>query len=277
MENNIGERLSEKEYREIKDIVYNTIGVDLTKNKKPLIVSRLSRRIRYLGLHSFTDYIYYLKGNEQEMEQLYNSITTNVTHFFREERQFDFLVNEYLPAEHQRLKEKKKIRVWSAACSTGEEPYTLAILLKEFFANNDIKIQILASDINTDVLRFAEKGIYTQEKVKKISYNLLKKYFRLGTGENQGLFNVKDNLKSMIQFKQINLMDNNYPLKSPVDIIFCRNVFIYFNEETRDRILNKFYKYMNEKGLLFLGHSEKIHQNYDNHWQIIKSNIYKKI
>ena len=275
-------KISDKNFKAIQDLVYDNIGVNLTEKKRALVISRLSKRLRELGLNDFGSYIDYLKENEAELEVMFNLITTNVTRFFREQHHFDYLKEKYFPCvlkEAKKNNRPKKLRIWSSACSTGEEPYSLAILAHNFFEDKDWEIEILASDINTEVLKIAQKGIYIKEKVKKIPYELLKKYFRLGTGDNQGLFKVKKKLQKLIKFRQLNLTAKKpYPIEKPLDIIFCRNVFIYFNKQTQNYILDKFYNNLIDSGLLFMGHSEKIDiiNRQQKKWKMLEPTIYQR-
>ncbi|MCK8824817.1 CheR family methyltransferase [Fuchsiella alkaliacetigena] len=277
-------RLSEAEFERIRRLVYDSIGVNLTDSKKPLIISRLSKRLRKLNLSTFDEYIDFLEKDSAELETMFNLITTNVTKFFREDHHFEYLKHSFLPkleAEAQRSARKKSLRAWSAGCSTGEEPYSLAIVLKDYFAEQeDWQISILASDINTEVLREAQEGVYIQKKVEDIPYELLTKYFKLGTGPNQGLFKVKKSLRSLISFKQINLTSPEpYPIGEELDIIFCRNVFIYFNLQTQKRVLKRFYEHLAPGGLLMLGHSEKIDlmDEEAGDWRLVEATIYQRL
>ena len=279
---NAKKRISDKNFKAIQDLVYDNIGVNLTDSKRSLVISRLSKRLRELNLSDFGEYIDYLKQNEAESEVMFNLITTNVTRFFREQHHFDYLKEEYFPCvlkEAEKKNRPKKLRLWSSACSTGEEPYSLAILAHDFFKGKGWEIEILASDINTEVLKIAQKGIYIKEKVEKIPYDLLKEYFRLGTGDNQGLFKVKQKIKDLIKFRKLNLSSNkSYPISDSLDIIFCRNVFIYFNKETQNRILNKFHHNLIKNGILFMGHSEKIDiiNQQENKWKLLQPTIYQR-
>ncbi|EOC99261.1 CheR family methyltransferase [Caldisalinibacter kiritimatiensis] len=276
------QELSERDYRKIKELVYTSIGVNLTESKKSLIKSRLSKRLRQLNFNKFSDYIEFLNQNPNELEIMFNLITTNVTNFFREENHFKFLRKKYLPTIKTQTTNKAnqmEIRIWSAGCSTGEEPYSISITINEFFKNNKPPCKILASDINTEVLKKAHKGIYPRKQVERIPYELLVKYFKLGINENEGLFKIKDSVKQLVTFKKINLnTEKEYPIKKPLDIIFCRNVFIYFDSETQNKILNKFYNVLKPQGILFLGHSEKINIESGNikGWNQIQPTIYKK-
>ena len=266
--------LSDEIFYKIKDLIYKKIGVNLKDSKKTMVKSRLLKRLRTLNLDSFEKYCNYLNNNSDELVILYNLLTTNVTHFFREKHHFDYLKNSVLPEIEKR--NDKIIRVWSAGCSSGQEVYTLSIVLNEYF-NSNWKLKILGTDINTDVLKVARKGVYSEQSVENIPYKLLHKYFLLGSGKNKGFFKVKDKLKRNIKLGRLNLKDNSYPIKKKVDIIFCRNVFIYFDKKTRNEILNKFYRNLKEGGYLFLGHSESIDLNKSkNDWKFVFKTTYKK-
>ncbi len=272
-------QISDQVFKRISDLVFDAIGVHLPEKKKAMVNSRLSKRIRKLGLADFDEYCNYLKNNEDELVELYNTLTTNVTKFFREEYHFDFLRQTVFP-EIERKKETKQIRVWSAGCSTGEEPYSLAIELKDYFDTDRWDIKILASDINTEALQTAQDGIYRDKQVQRIPYRQLKKYFKLRTTEAGSLFKVKPELKDLVVFKRINLNPkSSYPIKSPLDFIFCRNVFIYFTPQTRQKILQHFHRHLKQKGYLFLGHSESIKQREQNtnRWQSVDKTTYQKL
>lgn len=272
--------LNDEDFFALRSLVYQNIGVNLTDAKRSLVISRLSKRLRELNITVFSDYMNLIKTNSDELEILFNLITTNVTKFFREEHHFNYLTDVYLPnLEQQAGSDKKTIRAWSAACSTGEEPYTLAMVLHNYFEKKkDWKIKILASDINTETLSKAENGIYTKDEVSDIPYNLLTKHFMLGTGENKGLFKVKDELKKLISFKQINLTGNKpFPIGDELNFIFCRNVFIYFDKETQGKVLSRFNDHLSRDGILFLGHSESIHTpGSKDVWRLIRHTIYEK-
>ncbi|MCK8816823.1 protein-glutamate O-methyltransferase CheR [Natroniella sulfidigena] len=282
MEEKRAERLSEVEFNTIRQLVADSIGVNLTTKKKQLVISRLSKRLRKLGLSDFSQYLELVEEDKKEKEMMFNLITTNVTHFFREEHHFDYLTEELFPQLEEQAEAKKKskrVRIWSAACSTGEEAYSVAIVAADYFRDKGWKIEILASDINTEVLSVAKRGVYSKEQVKKIPYHLLTDYFKLGVGPNQGLLKVKEKLSKMITFYRINLAaDRSYPIAEPLDIILCRNVFIYFNQETQNEIINRFYQHLTEGGLLLMGHSEKINLlNQGSKWELIRPTIYQKL
>lgn len=275
--------LTPEEFRTIQQIMYESIGVNLTEAKNALVVSRLSKRLRQLNFESFSEYICYLEEDPDEVHLMFNYLTTNVTKFFREEHHFEYLKNEYLPEYEAEEKQNngKKIRVWSAGCSTGEEPYTLAIVFLDYLKNKKkTDFEILATDVNTEVLEKAKQGIYSHKEVEGIPYNMLKEYFKLGKGPNSGLFKTKDILQKKINFRRANLASaEDYPMSEPVDILFCRNVFIYFDTETRNKVLANFYRCLKPGGLLFVGHSESVKPSSENNgcWRLIRHTIYKRL
>lgn len=274
--------LTDEEFKELRELIYRSIGVNLTEAKKMLVISRLSKRLKQLRLTSIHQYLMYIKKHPEEKEILFNLITTNVTKFFRESHHFDYLTNVFLPNFEKKVQNKqlpKRLRIWSSASSTGEEPYTIAMVLLEYFkAKRDWHVEILASDINTETLKKASIGIYKKQEIVDIPYPLLTKYFKLGQGKNEGLFKVKDNLKELITFKRINLaMEMPYPIHQPLHIIFCRNVFIYFNKETQENIIRRFYNLLENEGLLILGHSESIsREKCLGNWKLVDQTIYQK-
>jgi chemotaxis protein methyltransferase CheR len=258
-----------------KELIYQEAGIKLTDLKKALIQARLSKRLRYLGIPSYRDYYYYLIDHfTEEKIEFINAITTNKTEFFREGRHFEFIKDSCLPEFE--IRGKKKIKIWSAGCSTGEEAYSIAITLREFYAGGrSPEIRILATDIDTNVLERAYSGLYTLEQVKDIDIALLKKYFKRGTGDNEGLFRVKDEIRDMILFRRLNLLDDTYPMKGKFDILFCRNVIIYFDRPTQKDLFEKFSRYLDEEGYLFIGHSENL-TSVSNKFTLLGHTIYRK-
>lgn len=252
-------RLKETEFEIIRRVVYEQTGIKLTSQKRVMVESRLNKRLKQIGCPDFGQYVKTTRLNPKERAIMLNLITTNVTKFFRENHHFDF-INDYLPQYLNQDNPHKTLRVWSAGCSSGQEPYSIAIVLNEFYEKHPGDFRILASDINTEVLQLAVQGIYKSEEVDEIPYPLLTKYFKLGSGSNKGLFKVKDNLQQKISFRQINLADGNleFPVDGFLDFIFCRNVFIYFDQETKKLAIRKFYKKLYNGGCLFLGHSETL-------------------
>ncbi len=275
--------LTDEDFSFIQDLTYQHIGVNLTEAKRPLLVSRLSKRLKSLGLSSFKEYRVRLQEHPEELEVMANLLTTNVTYFFREDHHFNFLKEEVLPHIEERSDQQchpPKIKGWSAGCSTGEEAYSTAIVLDDYFRNRrgwDYKI--LASDINTQVLEEARKGIYPEEKVKNVPRAMLQRYFKAGTGENTGMFQVKDFLRARVIFTRINLSrEEEYPKVEDLDFIFCRNVFIYFDQESQEKILHSFAKRLRPGGHLFLGHSETIDRRFQggNPWRLVSHTVYRK-
>jgi chemotaxis protein methyltransferase CheR len=264
-------------------------GIWLRDGKQIMLASRLSRRLRYHGLPDFAayyDFVQKVVDNGEEIRELINCVTTNKASFFRERHHFEYLANTIVPqiqsAAHQGA--AKKIRVWSAACSTGEEPYSIAITLLEKLqaqrslmsaplplhvpkriglpglatASGSWNIEVVASDIDTAVLATATQVVYREESLATVDTPLQRKYFLRGKDGMQGYMKVKTDVIRLIQFKRINLMDAQWPLDSLFDVIFFRNALIYFNQETQDLFLRKMARYLKPNGYLFLGNSEHI-------------------
>ena len=278
------EPLKESEFIKLKDLVYKNAGIFLKDSKIQMVNSRLYKRLLQLNMDSFEKYYNYLKNNDdgKELIEMINCITTNKTDFFRENHHFEYLRDIILP----KLKEKcylegnLNIEVWCSASSTGEEPYTIAIVLKEFFQlNTGWKLKILASDIDTKVLGIAQQGIYNEQQISPIPNEILPKYFYKGEGENDGLYKAKNNIKDIIEYKKINLIDYSFPADKKFDIIFCRNVFIYFDKETMEDIVERFYRYLKPGGHLFLGHSETLDINgrFKNKFKLVSHTVFIKI
>jgi len=250
-------------------------GILVPDDKFDMFYSRLSKRVRMLGLADFKAYCQYLKNNpDQEFTEFINAITTNLTSFFRENHHFEYLKNTVLPEVIKRNQSTKTIKVWSAGCSTGEEPYSLAMTLLETVPSGwDIKI--LATDLDTNVLETAANGVYTKDRVEGLSKETLKKWFKRGGGSNSNKVKVKQQCRDLIQFKQLNLM-KEWPFKSYFDLIFCRNVLIYFDRETKEALAQRYGKLLVTGSHLFIGHSESLHQ-LETGFDLIGNTIYKKV
>ncbi|MBN2704203.1 MAG: protein-glutamate O-methyltransferase CheR [Pontiellaceae bacterium] len=255
--------LSNNDFETIRDLVYTHCAINLTDDKKELVRSRLSRYLRQYNLSSYADYITMVKEdiNGPLFTQFIDRISTNLTSFFRESRHFDYLKSVIVPA---RLAESRgsasiRLRGWSAACSTGEEPYTVAMTLSEAIPEDKRSdIKILASDISTAVLKKAAAGRYTEERVSTIPPDLRRKYFDLNKNKTaERFYTAKPELRRMVLFKQINLVQE-WPPITKLDFIFCRNVFIYFDKITHQKIVDRFYQVLKPKGVLFIGHSESL-------------------
>jgi chemotaxis protein methyltransferase CheR len=218
-----------------------------------MVYSRVARRVRALGLNNFDAYLSHLDNSgPDEWQAFTNSLTTNLTSFFREGHHFPIL------AEHVAHLRHRPIRIWCTAASTGEEPYSLAITLAEAIGTKASQVRILASDIDTNVLDQAERGDYAAERVEKMERSRLERFFLCGSGANEGRVKVRQELRDMITFQRINLLDNDWKLAGPFDAIFCRNVMIYFDKPTQARILERFAPLLRPDGLLFAGHSESL-------------------
>ncbi len=269
-------QLSDSDFEKFKELIYREAGIHLTEMKKALVQARLTKRIRALGLVSFSDYHRYLLDNsEEEMVNFINSITTNKTEFFRESKHFEFINDFLLP--HLEEKRVNRIRIWSAGCSTGEEPYTLAITVLEYFRDRPLPdVKILATDIDTMVLEKGEQGIYREDQLVNMDRELVQRYFLRGKGEDGGLYQVKDFVKKLVFFRRLNLQIEAYPMKGPFHMIFCRNVIIYFDKDTQKRLFERFHRYLDDDGYLFIGHSENI-SNLTNRFSLVGNTTYRKV
>ncbi len=252
-------RLTEDEFRNFARLIYEESGIFLKDAKITLLSNRLRKRLKALNLDEFSqyyDYITSLKDKTKELEALLDVVSTNETYFFRNERQFEAL-SKYSFPDIVKKKQKKRLRIWSAGCSTGEEPYTIAICVREnMHLFPDWDIQIVATDIAPSVLEFAREGHYSGRRIEKVSAPLLKKYFTQNR-DNPEVYTVNDNLKNLVSFSYINLFKSKFP--DDLDIIFCRNVMIYFDRQHQKELVGNFYKVLNPGGYLFIGHSETLH------------------
>jgi len=250
-----GERefsFSTADFERVRKLIYQHAGISLSPVKQDMVYSRLARRLRATGKNTFGEYLDMLeKGGADEWERFVNSLTTNLTSFFREPHHFPIF------AEHlQKLGTKRPVRVWCSAASTGEEPYSIAITVLETFGANASHVSIFASDLDTNVLATAQKGVYPLDRVEKLSPERLKRFFLKGSGSQEGYVSVRPELKRLIEFQRINLLEPNWPVRGPLDIIFCRNVMIYFDKPTQYKILSRFAPLMQPDGLMLAGHSE---------------------
>lgn len=240
------------DFERVRKLIHAHAGIALSAAKQDMVYSRLARRLRATGKESFAAYLAMLEGgDEAEWERFVNSLTTNLTSFFREPHHFPIF------AEHlKKIGEGRPIKVWCNAASTGEEPYSIAITVAETFGGFNTPVSIIASDLDTNVLAVADQGVYPAERVERLSPERLKRFFLRGTGSHDGKIAVRPELRRMVQFQRINLLDASWSVKGPLDVIFCRNVMIYFDKPTQHRILARFAPLLNDDGLLFAGHSE---------------------
>ncbi|EPG76422.1 protein-glutamate O-methyltransferase CheR [Leptospira fainei serovar Hurstbridge str. BUT 6] len=261
-------QISDEEFRFVKDLMYRETGIFLADHKKIMVQSRLNSRARFHKMASVSDYIRALQADrkffESELTELINRITTNKTDFFRENHHFEFLKDVFFPSVEEKAAKtgKKSLRIWSSASSTGEEPYSIAITCAEYFAfKPGWDIKIFASDIDTNVVKTAQDGVYKPDRLEPVSESLKKKYFlrvRDLSGRDEDLYQVKPELKSMIEFKKINLLETPYPFIEKMDCIFCRNVIIYFDKQTQKKIFENFEQVLKDRGLMVIGHSETL-------------------
>ncbi|WP_411705550.1 protein-glutamate O-methyltransferase CheR [Edaphovirga cremea] len=247
--------LSDVHFRRISQLIYQRAGIVLADHKREMVYNRLVRRLRLLGVSDFGQYLALLENdpNSAEWQAFINALTTNLTAFFREAHHFPIL------AEHARSR-PNGYSVWSTAASTGEEPYSIAITLSEVLGNRASGCQVWASDIDTQVLEKATAGVYRQDELRTLSPQQFQRFFLRGTGPHDGLVRVRPELAAMVNFQPLNLLAPEWPLPGQFDAIFCRNVMIYFDKETQERILRRFVPLLKPGGLMFAGHSENFSQ-----------------
>ena len=270
------QQLSNKDFNFVCRYIYEKSGIVLNDSKREMVYRRFTRIIRDKGLESFSDYCHLLKANpEAEQSYFINAITTNLTSFFREQHHFNYLTEHELP---RLIKQgNKRIRIWSSASSTGEEPYSIAITLmeslKSYLRSWDVKI--LATDIDGNVLNTGKQGVYDHKRIEDIPEAFKRKYFSRGKGLNSSKVKVSQDLQQLITFKELNLM-NDWPMKGPFDVIFCRNVIIYFDKTTQMELFDRFYHLLAPNGLLILGHSENLGA-YQKHFESVGRTIFRKL
>jgi len=272
-------QLEERDFRFLKEIIYKESGIKMADTKRDLVQARLMRRMRELRIDDYGIYSEYLRENyNSELVNFINCITTNKTDFFREPSHFSFLIDRALPtlqAEFQ-LHLRRPLRIWSAGCSTGEEPYTLAMVLAEVQETRPaFRYEIIATDISTRVLEVARRAVYPMERIDPISPLYRKKYLLRGRDKNNPEIRIVPELRKKIRFGRLNFMVDDFALPESVDVIFCRNVIIYFDKATQEQLMHKFSRYLNRGGYLFLGHSESLH-GYETPFVQVAPTIYRK-
>lgn len=267
---------SDKDFAYLRNLVATHTGISLSDAKRDLVYGRLSRRLRQLGLLRFDEYCRLLdEGDGNELDNFVNAITTNLTSFFREPHHFEYMTGTAVP-KLAAARQQRRLRIWSAGCSTGEEPYTLALALKEVMPSLDgWDVRILATDLDTNVVNTAKQGIYREERIEGLSRSRKQRWFKSGRGEYNGWVRVSRDLQDMITFKPLNLM-NEWPMLGPFDIIFCRNVVIYFDKETQRKLFTRYADMLAEDGYLFIGHSETLYKVSDR-FELIGKTIYRKL
>ena len=263
MVDSIWRQISETEFRRFQQLIYSEAGIWLAGAKSALLVGRLSRRLRHYGLKSFRQYYDLVVSSPEERIQMLNAISTNETHFFREPQHFELLRSSIFPRWKREAgtgRRSRKIRVWSAGCSTGQEPYSLAmVLLDQFPAAAGWQVEITATDISTRALETARNAIWPAEKAAEIPRPYLKDFMLRGFGEQAGKIKAGPELRSVMQFFRLNLNDPAYPLAGKFDLIFCRNVLIYFDLNSRERAQRRLAAYLAPDGYFFVGHAESLH------------------
>lgn len=255
-----GIELGDKEFDFLRHVVTANAGIVLGPSKRHLVQGRLARRLRELKLRSFVEYCDFVRDSgPEELVHLINAITTNVTAFFREGHHFEHMASRMLPESIARNAHSRRIRIWSAGCSSGEEPYSIAMTAAESIAPGQrYDLKILATDIDSDMVAAAAKGVYSEDRVTGMTPERQRLWMRRGVGPNSGMVRMKPELVSMITFKTLNLLAD-WPMSGPFDAIFCRNVMIYFDQATRERVLQRFARMLTPGGYLYIGHSESIH------------------
>jgi chemotaxis protein methyltransferase CheR len=255
--------LSDKTFSRFSSLIYDEVGIKLPSAKKIMLEARLNKRLKACGFGNFDDYadfVFSAEGREKELVSLIDVVTTNKTDFFREPVHFEYLVKVAIPSliDSHETSFKSPFKIWSAGCSTGEEPYTMSMVLSEFAATRPgFQASILATDISTSVLAKAKNAIYSEDSVDTIPLNLKKKYLLKSKDRNKPTVRIAPQQRSMITFRRLNFMEE-FGMPEHMDVIFCRNVIIYFDKPTQERLLNRFYRQLVTGGYLFLGHSETI-------------------
>ncbi len=273
---NLGPVLADAEFDFIRHVVGENAGIVLGPNKRQLVQGRLARRLRELGLPTYEAYCEHVReAGPEELVGLINALTTNVTAFFRENHHFEALASYMIPEALKRNQHSRRLRIWSAGCSSGEEPYCLAMVLTEALPSGvrwDAKV--LATDIDSEMIAFGQRGVYPQDRLSAVPQERLRRCFRKGIGANAGHALIQPDIARLITFRTLNLLQN-WPMSGPFDVIFCRNVMIYFDQSTRERLVSRFASLLAPGGYLCLGHSESIHAG-TAPFRLVGKTIYRK-
>jgi len=253
--------MTEKEFRRLSEFVHTECGIKLPPSKKVMVEARLQKRLRTLGMpgyHQYYEYLFSPQGLAEELVHLIDVITTNTTEFFREPRHFEVLTQETLPTWRNQYGTARAFHLWSAGCSTGEEPYTLAIVLSEFANQNaGFRFSILATDISTRVLSMARNGVYPEDRVGKLTLDMKRRYLLRSKDRTKRLVRLSPEVRRLVEFRRLNFMEA-FAFPEPMDTIFCRNVMIYIDRATQEQLLRKFCSQLRTGGFLFIGHSESL-------------------
>jgi chemotaxis protein methyltransferase CheR len=273
--------MTDRDFRRLSEFIQAECGIHLPPKKRVMLISRLLKRLRSLGMTSFGEYFDYVtspQGRVEELAHMIDVVTTNKTEFFREAEHFDFLYRQALPTlvADSKSGSRKKLWVWSAGCSSGEEPYTIAMILAEFVCQNgDCDFSVLGTDISTRMLEIARRAIYPEGAIEAVPIPLKHKYLMWGKGSQRGSFRVVPELRSRVQFRRVNLIGRDLGVDEPVHIIFCRNVIIYFDRATQIELFRKFYNRLVPGGYLFIGHSETL-RGINDRFTPVAATIYRK-
>lgn len=256
------------DFKNVQQMLFKKAGINLSDAKEAMVYSRLARRIRARNLRSFNEYLALVNTSESELEQFINALTTNLTSFFREPHHFTALADY--------LSQHNVTTIWCAASSTGEEPYSIAMVVAEAYGSFKTPVKIIASDIDSKVLAKARAGVYPLASIAKIPQHRQRQFFHKGKGANEGKVKVVDELRNMVQFKKLNLTDAKWDVKGPLDVIFCRNVMIYFDKPTQLKVLQKMVGMLKPTGLYMAGHSENFNM-YTNLVRPVGKTIYRPV
>ena len=273
--------MKDKDFQQFSSFIYDRVGIQLPPAKKTMLEARLQKRLKVLGFDTFTEYgqfVFSPEGQQAELVHLIDVVTTNKTDFFREPGHFDYLTAHTLPTI---LKERgssatQPVRIWSAGCSSGEEPYTLAMILSEYRElHHSFHFSLLASDISTRILETARTAIYPEERISGIAPHFKKKYILRSRERSRQLIRICPQLRALVEFRRINFMDADFGVTEMIDVIFCRNVVIYFDKATQQNLMQKFHRQLRPGGYLFLGHSETLN-GIDVNFTTVASTVYRK-
>ena len=264
---------TQKHFIKVRDELYDYAGIVLADHKMDMAYNRLVRRLRELKLESFDAYLSFLDSNPAEFTQFINALTTNLTAFYRERHHFDFVREQIIPEIE--AAGRTRIRGWSAGCSLGEEPYSLAMtILDAGIDPSQWDVRLLATDIDSKVLSSAKSGVYAADRIKTLPPELVKRWFLKGKNKNAGYVKVRKDLQDMLSFNYLNLMAD-WPVNGPLDFIFCRNVMIYFDQQTQAKLLGRMSAILKPNGYLFVGHSEAL-ARHDSNFKLVGKTIYRK-
>ena len=273
-------KMTAEEFRKLSSFITEHTGIKMPEAKKVMLQSRLQKRLRYLDMNSFKEYVEYVfseDGIQNELIHMLDVVSTNKTDFFREPVHFEFLEKTLLPEYVNNFPLNRPLKIWSAGCSSGEEVYTIAITISEFINNHPgLNYSIFGTDISTEILRRAVNAIYKEEKINNIPIELKKKYFLKSKDRTKKLVRIVPELRNKANFARMNLMDSAYDVKDTFDVIFCRNVLIYFNREIQESVINKLTRKLRTGGYFFIGHSESI-MGMDVPLKQIKPTIFQRI